>query len=408
VVAALGEPVEPPVDHLTHPLRDAEAEMTLAAETVLADEQTSDLAHEEGVTLALGVHGGYDLGRRFGPSGRGDASSNFGLAESAEDEAGGDRLTDELSQRVVQWIVAGYFDVSIGSDQEQAGVGQYTGHKLQQQQTRPVGPMKVVEDHHQTVRPRRTPQGAGHGVEEPEPGRLGVERGWRLQAGHHLGQLRQQLGHLGSPCPKLGPQGGSGTGGGERPQQLYPGPVGRRSVALKAAAPHHPRRARPGPGDELLGDAGLADTGLARHEHQPTLPAQSVLQRGAKPVQFSLAADEHTLGANLGCRRKRCRQPADVGMHQREHVLRSRQALQPMPSDIGQLDPDRQLIRHQVSGRPRQQNLTSLGKRPQARCAVQRLPVVVALAQLGLPGMHRHTGWEVDPVRPGFGQQSSL
>ena len=45
-----------------------------------------------------------------------------------------------------KWMLAGQLHAAVGADDQKPGVEQLLGHKLQQQQRRMVGPMKVVQD----------------------------------------------------------------------------------------------------------------------------------------------------------------------------------------------------------------------------------------------------------------------
>jgi hypothetical protein len=72
-----------------------------------------------------------------------------------------------------------------------------------------------------------------------------------------------------------------------------------------------------------------------------------------------------------------------------------------MRAHVEEAGPVRQLVGHQLGRRPGQQDLPALPERPQPGGAVERLAVVVAVAQLGLAGMQGGPGREGEPTRPG-------
>jgi hypothetical protein len=72
-----------------------------------------------------------------------------------------------------------------------------------------------------------------------------------------------------------------------------------------------------------------------------------------------------------------------------------------MRAHVEEAGPVRQLVGHQFGRRPGQQDLPALPERPQPGGAVERLAVVVAVAQLGLAGMQGGPGREGEPTRPG-------
>jgi hypothetical protein len=87
-------------------------------------------------------------------------------------------------------------------------------------------------------------------------------------------------------------------------------------------------------------------------------------------------------------------------MGDREDVLGPGQALEGMRPDVDQGGTVRELVGHQLGGRPRQQDLAALPERPQPGRAVERLPEIVLVAQLGLAGVQGGPGRERDRFRP--------
>jgi hypothetical protein len=320
-VDGVREPVQPPADHVPDPFRDTAGEQPGSLQAVLGDQQPHQLAHEIGVALGLAVEGDHQLGRRVDPGDVGDEPAHLALVEAAKGQARGHRLAEQLGQGAAQAVVPVHLDVPVGGDQQQARVGQLPRHELQQQQAGPVGPVEVVEDDHQTGVGRCLAERGGHGVEEAEPGHLGVERGRRQgpRGGHR--QLGHELAELGRVLAELGGQRRGRAAGGQGAQRQSPRPVGGRALTLVAAAPHHPDLAGPGVGGELLGDAGLADARLAGDEHELPLSAEGAVERGPQPGPLGVPADEGELVGMLGALRHRRRGSGELGMDQREDVL---------------------------------------------------------------------------------------
>nr|WP_300019436.1 hypothetical protein [Pseudonocardia sp.] len=111
----------------------------------------------------------------------------------------------------------------------------------------------------------------------------------------------------------------------------------RQRPALRAAAGEHPRPVRRGRGGELGEQAGLADAGLAAHQHHPT-PARGGL-RDVRPERAELALAPHERAPVDRARRGRRRQRRVLGQDrrvQRAHLgpgldaqLRGQPAAQP-------------------------------------------------------------------------------
>lgn len=95
-------------------------------------------------------------------------------------------------------------------------------------------------------------------------------------------------------------------------------------------------------------------------------------------------------------------------MDQGADLLGPRQPLELVGAGIGQGRRGRQLVGHQLGGRPRQQDLAALRQRPQPRRPVQRLPVVVPTPELCLAGVHGRPGRKHDAARPALGTQRTL
>jgi hypothetical protein len=183
----------------------------------------------------------------------------------------------------------------------------------------------------------RRPQAGGHGVEQAEPGHLRVELGGDL---------------------------GRRTAGAIGARRLPPGPVRGRPRPFPAAAPGHPGLPSAGLGADLLGQARLADPGLAADEDQLALAAQGAVERGPELGPLGAAADEGHLVRVLGPHGQGRQGSGQLGMGDREDVLGPGQALEGMRPDVDQGGTVRELIGHQLGGRPRQQDLAALPERP--------------------------------------------
>ena len=127
-------------------------------------------------------------------------------------------------------------------------------------------------------------------------------RGGRRQARNPLAQLREDLGEVRRAGPELRPQDVCRRLVDVGPERLHPRPVGGRAPRLPAASHEDPRASLSGAGDQLLGQAGLADPGLADKQEQAATAGECIVQSGDELGQLGLAADERAA-------RARCRGP---------------------------------------------------------------------------------------------------
>jgi hypothetical protein len=192
------------------------------------------------------------------------------------------------------------------------------------------------------------------------------------------------------------------------PSDLHPRPEARRAVLLPGTTPQDLPAIRLRLVRHLAGKPALADARLAGDQHELALPAERAVEGGAQPGSLGVAADEGHLVWMLGALGHRRRRGGEVGMDKRVHVLGSRQPLQVMRTDIEQSGPVRQLVGDQLGGGSGEQDLATSAQRSQPGRPVERLPVVVAVAQLGLAGVQRGLGREGDIARPALGGQPSL
>ena len=156
-----------------------------------------------------------------------------------------------------------------------------------------VGPAQVLEhEHHRPV----GGEGTEEALEQAELGHLGGPA--LVPVARAGGQRRQEARQLG---PLLGDErldadagellaGGAQGRGHRRERQVASG-------QLHAAAHQHGRPAAARSRRELLDEPGLADPGLAHHEHRSWAPAEGVAERRFEAVELSGAAHEGRRGA---------------------------------------------------------------------------------------------------------------
>jgi hypothetical protein len=181
------------------------------------------------------VDGGREVRLGVDPGHVGDEATHLLLVEAPEDQAGRHRLAVQLCQGVAQPVMSIHLHVPVGAQQQQAGVGELSSDELEEQQTRPVGPVEIVEDQDHTRICRGCTKECAGGVEQAESSHLGIQRrrGKRSRAcsdqfGHDLGELARRVADLRD-------EGGERAGGGEGAQRLSPRPIGWRSLTFVAA-----------------------------------------------------------------------------------------------------------------------------------------------------------------------------
>jgi hypothetical protein len=353
-VGGVRQPVEPPADHVPDPLGNPGVPQPARLQALLGGQQADQLADEVGVALGLAVDGGDQVQRRVGPGHAGDEPAHVALVEAGQGHVRGRRLAVQLGQGAAQRMPPVHLHVPVGADDQQARVGQLRGHEAEQQQAGPVGPVQVVEDHDQAAVRRRRPQ-AG-------PGHLGVQLGGRPRRPLQGGQLGQELAELGHLAAELGRDLLRRAAGGIGAQRLAPRPVGGRRP-LAAAPPGHPGLPGARLGAELLGQAGLADPGLAGDQHQLALPTQGAVEGRAQLGPLDPAADEGDPVGVLGPLGQHRRGSDQVGMGDGEDVLGPRQPLQQVRADVDEPGPVGKLVGHQLGRGPRQQDLAASAQR---------------------------------------------
>jgi len=264
------------------------------AESTFAHQQAGQLGHEEGVSLGAGVHGGDRRRAGLGLGGLGHEAAHLGFAQAAQVDADQGRLAGQGGEQVVEGVgVSGVdVDVAVGAQQDHPVVVERRGHHVGQLERRHVGPVQVVQDDHQRALLAEAAQEPGDGVVESEPRRGGVEGRRGHQVVDQLLDLVHQLGDVTGARPEgLTHQPWVATVDDGR-QHLDPGPVRRGPLRREAAAPGNHGPAPGGQGGQLLHQAGLAGTWLARDQHHPS-PARLGIGHGAfENVQLGGPAHE--------------------------------------------------------------------------------------------------------------------
>jgi hypothetical protein len=165
---------------------------------------------------------------------------------------------------------------------------------LQEQERGLVRGVEVVEHEHQRLGVRRPAQQAGHGLEQPEAGALGLQ-GRRLgEIGEPVAQLRQDLCQRGAAVGEAVSQRVVVEIARVRAQGLDPRPVRRRPPSLPAAPDEDPGIALLGGDHELLGQPALADPGLPGDDRDPASARDRVVEGGGQLRELGPAADERS------------------------------------------------------------------------------------------------------------------
>ena len=163
---------------------------------------------------------------------------------------------------------------------------------LGEQQRRLVSPVHIVDHQHE-----REPLGAagdevGDSVEEVaalllggDVERLGNVRKAPAQLRHHARHFGRGVAHVFHDH----------VGGHHRQrlfEHLYERRVRNRALGLVAAPEQHASAMLDRLGDQLADDGGLADAGLAAHEHHASPPVEGVGQAVAQHAQLRVTADK--------------------------------------------------------------------------------------------------------------------
>ncbi len=242
-----GQLVEPAAHHLPYAGRDGVREAVGVPEP-------GGLLDEERVSAGAPVHLGDQVGAGLATGGAGHQGGHLVPAEAGERDCGG--LRAQRHQQRAQRMLAGLdLGVPVGADEQQPLEPGVPGDELEQPDRRRVGPVQVVEDHHDRPVLRDGDKRRGHRVVPVELGPAVVPR--RVTVVPRLvalpgGALAEQGGQPGVDCfPGAGRVAG---GPGQPAQHLDPGPVVGCGVGVPARGAEHerarvagPRRRRPRP-----------------------------------------------------------------------------------------------------------------------------------------------------------------
>ena len=304
LAAGVGLALQAPADRLDHAARDGEP---VRRRPALGRQQPSDLAREQRVALGLRVDLGGQVGGGRVAHRQRQQERGVGSAEAAQRERRGGRRAGDVGQGCGQ--LGADLGVAIAADHEQGRAAELRGDEAQEQQRGCVCGVQVVEADDERARGAGVAQEGRDRLEEPEAvglGRLVDQVGQFGQERRELGPLASELvaERVGVDIAHVGAQ------------RLHPRPVRRRAAGLPAAPDADARPAGPRMVRELVGQAALADPGLAGDEHEPPATGDRVVERAEQHAELALAADE---SAGRGGRRRRGR--VELGVLTQDRLL---------------------------------------------------------------------------------------
>ncbi len=212
------------------------------------------------------------------------------------------REPDELGEQGTQGMTPVQVVGAVGADDEQPLVGQPRQHEAQQVAGRGVGPVQVLEhEQHRGDVVRHRVQCRQDGLVERHP-LLGVVAGQLLHAAgeplqHGPPGARLANGRCRGALDVRGALGH--TGAGDVDERLGERQVGQAAGAQVDAVPDdgdEPTLARVS--DQLSGEPGLADAGVAGHEHAGGRARERLLEQLLEPGELTGPADERRAGAD--------------------------------------------------------------------------------------------------------------
>ncbi len=148
-------------------------------------------------------------------------------------------LARQLAEGLGQRMTAPQLDVAIGAEQQQARGAQLAREELQQQEGRFVGPVQIVEDHHQRASLRGVAQQHREALEKSEARLLGIEARRHREAGQRFVDLGHQRGNVRGAGTEVGQQLARLAVLDPRPHHLHPGPERRRARRPRSSGPTH-------------------------------------------------------------------------------------------------------------------------------------------------------------------------
>ena len=189
-----------------------------------------------------------------------------------------------------------YLGVPVVPHHQRAGTLQLQAQEPQQRQRRRIGPVQVIQDQQQRPARGRRPQEARQAVEQPEPRLLRFQRRRKRKIRNAVTHGGDQLSDVGRADAQVITQRGrvADLHLHIAADDLDPGPERGRARPFPAPTPQHHRAAHGRPRGQLLGQPGLADAGLARHQHDPTTAGRRGIQVGGESGQLTRTAHQRS------------------------------------------------------------------------------------------------------------------
>ena len=345
LVGGGGEAGHSPANHLADPLGDAEpveAGRRLpsplgAAKGARFSQVADDLVEEEGVAVGLAPEreGQRPVLLAGILAGTGEQGGDVVGGEAAELEAGEAVVAAEVGEHLGEGVGAGKVALAVGADDEHGGGPPVPKQVAQHEQGRLVGPVQVVEDEQHRARLGGQVEQLGHTLEEPVALHLDVTSRRRRPDGPGLAaDSRKERADVFRDTTDPGFDLARRLASEVVGQGFDEGLVGDERLFVAATVEHG--AGGQGPAGQLAGQAGLADPGLARHQHELAVAIGDPLPGSFELAKLPLTADE---GNVAGQRRGQ----AGGGRRQRlpEHLAgegRVREALQGHRSDVLELE----------------------------------------------------------------------
>ena len=167
LLRAIGQPLDPDVQRVAQGVGHVHA---------AARRRGGQLGHEVGQTLAAPVHQVDGDSARCPAQQAGQQVGHLGSAETADLQPGHPGQSSHLGQERPQRMASVQLVGAVGGDHQHRGIGQGAGQEAQQVPGRLVGPVQVLDHHHQRPGPcGRLPE-PGHRLEQLQPEALRLAR----------------------------------------------------------------------------------------------------------------------------------------------------------------------------------------------------------------------------------------
>jgi hypothetical protein len=244
---------------------------------------TQQLDGEERVSISFAVHDARDLGGAGVAEHLDHECSDLVGTESFDRHAFDATDAMQFGEDVVQ--VGGGFAVADSRNQEQSRKFQDAKQVTQQQQRAAIGPLKVVDDHHDWRLGQRDLEQSGHRSEQQIPVG-GVRRGsWRWHATHPVDEFWHQHCEITAVTTDVVIEGTGWRMPDQVTQHRGKGLI-RRAEFLVAAPVQDDGAVRMQLARRLGDQSTLAGARLAGDEVQLSLPVSCVLRSAKEPVYF--------------------------------------------------------------------------------------------------------------------------